>query len=560
MYEWCKYAALNFSTADLENMQIATKTKWAQDVLDKNLGTLQTLLKPALQVEVTFALLTSSGVSCSDLLRNSLLNPSATVIQNFCGLGWTKPTIEKLISFCNKPTTSNFQKNKANLFGFNYMQLRLLCDRDDDTENSIGDILNRTEVTLAQQYGCFKGHCSAFEIAMKQMANSSITRNPPAGTSLTKATSVKSWMPDIFPFAFELSHFLELRSLTNKLAPIDYEAAKEVFDWNNMRSPLALTKALAEKIRGSDKFIQTRMHFSDSAVFEQYINYIALDGYLGGLTFTGTVCDIIFGLSPDIVTKMRTIPPLKGGDPSTPEFVSMNQNNTWLQQTRYTGKSDLKLVGNFYSTNCNRSVNMLKQFWDGNSVTNQTYNPWAEEVSYIGGDNNFSPHLDSSLKQWGYISDLYKSFGSLYQNKAAKNLGLETMSFKADDSEGDVNEFNKRYYMDKYKNVLNYTSVKQAPIYLSKMGFYTANHSIANNVQLSDYNGYPFVWTDEYDGNLYIEPRTGVPVDLAVNFQINVDISKDDLLETREDFLIPVFLLRRSMTMNDRQVISSDLG
>lgn len=248
VYEWCKYAALNFSTAGTFNMEVATKTKWAQDVMDKSIGGLLIYLKPLLQVEVTFAYLTSSGKSCPSLIKNSLLNPSETVVQNFCGTGWSKASIKTLIGFCNKPTTGNFQKNKAALFGFNFMQLRLLCDRDDDAEDTFGDALNQTETSLAAQYKCFQGHCSAFEFAMKQITNSSISKNPPKGSDLQEGASVALWMPEVFAFPFELQYFLEQKSLVGKLEPIDLEGAKQCFDWDNMRSPLALTQALANKM------------------------------------------------------------------------------------------------------------------------------------------------------------------------------------------------------------------------------------------------------------------------------------------------------------------------
>lgn len=203
---------------------------------------------------------------------------------------------------------------------------------------------------------------------------------------------------------------------------------------------------------------------------------------------------------------------------------------------------------------------MLKQYWDGKSVTNQTANPWACEIQYQGGDSNFVPHSDSGTKQWGYISDLFKSFGSIYETKAKKNLGIQTIKYKGDDREGEVSPENERFFMLKYANIMNYTSVKQAPVFVSKLGFHSANQSVIDNVNLADYNGYPFAWDDSMDGYLYVEPRTGVPMDLAVNFQINIAVSKDSLLETRDDFLLPVFSLRRTMAMTDHQVDQTNLG
>ena len=86
------------------------------------------------------------------------------------------------------------------------------------------------------------------------------------------------------------------------------------------------------------------------------------------------------------------------------------------------------------------------------------------------------------------------------------------------------------------------------------MGFHKTNDSIKNNVQFFDNKDAPFAWQEEMDGFLYLEPKTGAPFDISVNFQINLDLSKDDLFATKQDFLLPVFLLRRRMELSDDQV------
>ena len=552
LYEWSKYLATNFSSGGLNNMQLATKTKWSQIVLSDNMAALLANLKPFLQAEFALAYLTQNKKDCPTMVKNTLLNPSATVIINFCQSGWTKDAIKGLYGYCDKPTTSYYQKNKEKLFGFTYLQMNLLCDIDDDVENSIGDALREIDLAMGKQYNCNNSYCSHLELALQQLTNSSITLNPPVGSNLQVANSISAWLPDLFPSSFELKYFLEKTGQT--IDPISFADAKDTWDWSNLLSPMFQSKALADSYNGNDTLIKTRAHFSSSKVLESYINFLTLEIYLGGATYTGRVCDIIYGFAPEVVTKMRLIPPLMGGDPSTPEYVSMNPNNSWVQQTRYTGKKDLNKVGNFYSAFGNRNIAMMKQFWDGKNVYNSTINPWTEEIPIVGGDAQFIPHANTNVMQAGYITDLYKQANSQFVEKTTKNLGIETYRYKGADSDFEISAENNKYYMFKYNNMINLTSVKQAPVFISKMGFHKTNDSIKNNVQFFDNKDAPFAWQEEMDGFLYLEPKTGAPFDISVNFQINLDLSKDDLFATKQDFLLPVFLLRRRMELSDDQV------
>lgn len=553
LYEYSKYLATNFSSSGLDNMQLATKTKWAQSVIADNIAGLLSTLKPMLQVEFAYTYLTQNKKECSTLLKNTLLNPSSTVINNFCQSGWTREAIKTLYRFCNMPTTSFYQKNKDKLFGFSYMQMNLLCDTSDDVDDSLGDSLRQADLNMGKQYDCNNTHCSHLELTLKQITNATITMNPPVGSNLQAAKSISSWLPQVFPKPFELKYFLDKSG--QSIDPISYADAKETWDWNNLQSPLFQSKALADYYNKNETLIKTRAHFSSSQVLESYINYLTLENFLGGVTYTGKICDIIYGFAPDIVTKMRLTPPLLGGDPSTPEFVSMNPNNSWVQQTRYTGKKDLNKVGNFYAAFGSRNIVMMKQFWDGKRVYNGTQNPWGEDIPLVGGDSQFIPHSNPDATQTGYITDLYRFAHSKFVEKATKNLGLEAYKYKGTDNEGEISSENAKYYMYQYKNMMNLTSVKQAPIFISKMGFQEANSSIQDNVKFYDNNGAPFVWQDEMDGFLYLEPRTGAPFDISVNFQINLDLSADNLFATKSNFVLPVFLLRRRMSLSDKQVV-----
>ena len=561
MYEWCKYLAANFSSYYLNDMTVATKTRWAQFSSSDNYVNLQTNLKPLLQVKVALSIAKQQYSNCPASVSASLgISPQSQSIQNFCSSGqWNETNLATLYVFCNRPTTTNYQANQTNYFGFTYFQMNLLCDKEDDTPASVGLILQMAEVRIGSFYSCPNGYCSSTTLALMQMTNSSVTLNPLPETGLASSKSVKAWMPTVFPIEFELKYVVDRYSLSSTFQYPNLTQALKTWYWDNFFAPQMLTVALANNYQGNYTFMQTRMGFNDPNVFEKYINYLTLNVFLGGITWTGRLGDMLLGLNPPVVNKVRTMPPLLGGDPSIQTYISMNENNTYLFQTRFTGQQNLSQVGTFYSTNGNRSVVMLSQYWDGSdTIRNGTVNPWGGDTYYQGGDGYFTPHSNQNTIQRGYINDLYRSFSSVYVSKVKKNLGLNCIRYVADEKDSYSSAqipANSVYYQNKYTGLLNYTKPRRAPVFLSKMMFQDANASVANNVQIQNPQGQNLSYTgDEMGGYMDLEPKTGIPVSLAVNFQINVDCSNDTLLNTRDDFMVPFFQLRRTLDLSDSQV------
>lgn len=561
MYEWCKYLAANFSSYYLNDMTVATKTRWAQFASSDNYVNLLTNLKSTLQAKVTFSTGSQKFANCANSASASLGIPaSSPSIQNFCpGGAWNLPNVVTLYSFCNRPTTSNYKANQTNYFGFTYFQMNLLCDKEDDTPGSVGSILQSTEVRIGSFYNCPNGYCSATTLALMQMTNSSVTLNPPPETGFTSSKSVKAWMPTVFPTEFELKYFVDRYFPTSGFQYPTLTQALKTWYWDNFFAPQMLTVALANNYQGNYTFMQTRMGFNDPTIFEKYINYLTLNVFLGGITYTGRLGDMLLGFNPPVVDKVRTMPPLLGGDPSIQKYISMNENNTYLFQTRFTGNQNLSQVGTFYSTNNNKSVVMLSQYWDGSdTIRNGSVNPWGGETYYQGGDGYFTPHSNQNSVQRGYISDLYRSFSSVYVSKLKKGKGLNCIRYIADVKDSYCSSqipANSVYYQDTYTGLLNYTKPRRAPVFLSKMMFKDANQSVANNIQIQNPSGQNLSYTgDDMGGYMDLEPRTGIPVSLAINFQINVDCSNDTLLGTRPDFMVPFFQLKRGLDLSDDQI------
>lgn len=557
LYEWCKYLGNQFASSYSGDYSITGKVNWASLSLESNFYALYDNLKVNLQANITYANLVASKVSCGTVLSATAPSVTPSQIMAFCPAGYNQGNILTLFGFCFDQSKSNYYQNFLKYFGFSFYQMKLMCDRSNDAQDSLGSFINQMEAQLAGQYNCTGNYCSAYTLSVLQIAQSLVTLNPPAAILLAASPTVATWMPSVFPKGFEVVYFLNFSGNINSLAPLTYPVALQAFTFNNFFGLLPAVRGIVESQSGDPSFIQARFGFNDSQIFEQYINYVTIELYLGGLSFSTTMRQTLLGFKPPIVNKLRTTPPLTGGDPSSPEYIGFNQNLTSFVQTRYTGKSDLSKVGTYYATNNLRTINMLRRFWDGASVTNQTYNPWAQQVGLAGGDSGFTPKSNQNTVLTGYLNELYRSVNSVYDSKLKLDNGLNTLLFKSLDSDfydSGQNSANAKYYQTKYTGALNLTQVQRAPVFTTNLLFDKFNSSVAARITLLSSAGQPLFPDPSYESLVQVEPRSGTPVKITVNFQINLDMSQDTLLQTSPSLMLPLYCLRRSMQLDDSQV------
>ena len=163
-----------------------------------------------------------------------------------------------------------------------------------------------------------------------QLSNSEVTLKAMPEIGQSASSTISTWYPSLFPQPIELYHFLSITGNTSRLTPLTRVEAQQAFSYNNLMAPLVIARALRDSSRGNDTFIRSRFHFSDSFIFDKYINWMVLDLYLGGPTYTTTIGDIVWGHVPPIVSRIKNTPPLLGGDPSITEVIALNQNGTFL--------------------------------------------------------------------------------------------------------------------------------------------------------------------------------------------------------------------------------------
>ena len=200
----------------------------------------------------------------------------------------------------------------------------------DDDPNSMGDVLNQTDSMIAVFYQCKFSRCSRYELAIMQLSNSEVTLKAMPEIGQSASSTISTWYPSLFPQPIELYHFLSITGNTSRLTPLTRVEAQQAFSYNNLMAPLVIARALRDSSRGNDTFIRSRFHFSDSFIFDKYINWMVLDLYLGGPTYTTTIGNIVWGHVPPIVSRIKNTPPLLGGDPSITEVIALNQNGTFL--------------------------------------------------------------------------------------------------------------------------------------------------------------------------------------------------------------------------------------
>ncbi len=142
----------------------------------------------------------------------------------------------------------------------------------------------------------------------------------------------------------------------------------------------------------------------------------------------------------------------------------------------YTGKSDPAITRYYKTINGLEYINYNLSSWDGDNIIKDVKSPWAEHDHFIGTDasqsppglvptydgNNISIYI-SSLFRWGqahYNHTITKFDMDVYVSVTDRNL-FQSMYDNPD---------NTKYYME-YSGFLNLSSVKGAPLFISKNHF-----------------------------------------------------------------------------------------
>lgn len=556
IYEWCKYLAANYNNVWSGDWAFGQKTGFSSLELGLNFGKLTSTLKPILQANMTYSILQQSGYTCNEVVTATEPSISPIKLASFCPSGFSLANLQSLFVFCSDQSTTNYLEHKAKFFGFTEKEMKQMCDKT-SKKPMMGFFINTMEAQMASQYNCINQYCSSYQIAALQAANSAITLNPPAGVTQKPTLTITDWLPKDFPIPFEVQYFLNKTNRLGQLAPLTPLQAMTVFNPNALFANLPTIRSMAESRSGNFAYAQKTIPFNDSTLIEPYVNYIVIELFFKGVTYQATMEQILNGFKPPLLELVKYLPPLLGGDPSTDPFVALNQNNTLLVQTRNTGNDNFTKAGTYYATNGVPMVNYLKPMWNGVTVTNQALSPWSEDVPFQGGDNGFTPKSGKNSVEYGYLSDLYRTIPSSYSSTQVKSTGLTTMTYWTQDSafydKGQCPD-NAKYYQDKYTGAFNYTKAQQAPVFITNLLFNQFNQSVSDQIVFLNSEGQVVQYTDDLRSSIEIEPRSGIPVNLVVNLQTNVDISSDNLFATRSSLMCPLFMLRRTMQLNSTQV------
>jgi hypothetical protein len=131
----------------------------------------------------------------------------------------------------------------------------------------------------------------------------------------------------------------------------------------------------------------------------------------------------------------------------------------------------------------------MKPTFNGNVTDNTTFfNPWKEEVPIIGSDSMTNP-ADTTI---AYVSDLFRGATAKYVGEIeiagykARRYRIPTDFYQ----KKSINPKNDKFHQDRWSGNINLTSVKEAPIIITKPYFLDfdpeAPTPVVNNINGSE--------------------------------------------------------------------------
>lgn len=214
----------------------------------------------------------------------------------------------------------------------------------------------------------------------------------------------------------------------------------------------------------------------------------------------------------------------------------------------FSGTSDHDKT-RFYSEIYHRNYTTVQATaFDGAQVHTVYFNPWREPVPIVGSDSFQNPLTDQHI----YITDIYRGAPMMDTHTTEVVHGVSTKILEVADvffQTGPHFAPNLPFYMDKYSGLLNLTSVKTLPLFMTlPYNFKLGSYPSLQAGQFFDEHMHPMTYRSPRDDiQVHMEPYSGVCLKAAIFLQSQVMVTQDTLFAYSfpGDALLPVFLLRR---------------
>ena len=555
VYEYLKYMATDFAEIEEGDFNLSAKTDffvagirklWEED--------LRGLIKPTLLEEALKSLSSSAlhEYSCkqSIALSSPRINISA-LSRPVCSSSdsFVDEFVGDLVEFCQNRTTAAFNKTFKN-YNMKRMHARMLCQQSADNPKSLAGILASIEAKLAKHFNCSNpAYCGNQELTVMQWVNSSVTLAPPSflnAKKYPKSKSLKNWFPKKIKSEFEFE------ALYPSITRPPIEKAVKSFFWRGWFSIPQVIRGIGEARKGNFSVLKNfLMMENDLEGFEGYLNSFVIEYMFGGNSVTATVKELLFGYKSPIVEYIKTIPAIKGGDPSVKTETQLMPNPVQITEIRHTGKGNISLIDQYQQLNGLGYINKEQPYYNGNITTTRLVNPWREEVPMAGSDNLYQPGLGPNSSILGFASDNCIIAESVFEKEVIdQKFGLVSNRFKLSDSSLEnsaKNPKNRKYFMDVYSGAWNLSSVNRAPMYVSRMFFANVSEGVGQKVSILNSDGSPVVYGEDDGLYLEVQKQTGVPTRVHLDVQISVELPSDELFDFPKNTLLPLFIVKREM-------------
>lgn len=517
--------------------------------------------------------LKKNSVTCEKFFIGSSLNPSQALsvcsnISEFNESSWLNDTtpMKIMINLCwyrDDKTWMNFT-NKA---GIKHKNLQFVCDSDIKNNRSFNSIKTAADLRVHNFYNCLNTStkCSQTEFTAKQWGNSTVTRNPiPELMELNPekyvvSDSVSEWDKFLFPKPFEYYAIIKKNpqfTTNNTIEGWDTQTSRRLLSFERLFNQM-IRFVINDYDMGDTSDVERLFKVKDIKALYNYLKYSMIEHALQGFTQTRTVDELLWGYQdPFLMKNFVTADPQRGGDPSINPIVNLvnnyteetMQNNT---QSVFSGASDYHNV-RIYNKIYNMSyITFNDTDFNGNDSYVLYTNPWKEKVIFDGTDsfaNN--PNLDEGAHLRVYVPDLFRGGYGLCNGETATYNGVDSFRFRLVDTfmfNKTKNPENAKYYMDRWNGLLNLTSVKKLPLFVSKYHYLDTDEEVYSNVKIySDANLTQLITPDrEFDIKLDIEPYSGAALYAKLNIQTNYEYQNDRLFMNEKYSMIPVFALQR---------------
>jgi hypothetical protein len=285
---------------------------------------------------------------------------------------------------------------------------------------SFNALFTSTNTEVSQWYDCQEpDRCNSHELAVKQWANSTVTMNPPdlIRQFYPQAISVKDWQQgwflEVYEIPFEFNAFVVNREITN-YESITVESANKMLGYDRLFAGSLVAKSIVDLKSGSHDTVVNEMFWANWKIFEQYVNFIMLDGVMGGFTLNLTVGQWAAGIGTRFAQHWVQQNTARGFDPSlVPDVHQLSMNNTY-RLTKYTGSGDngmMQNTGKLAMVDGNDKIQAEYSYFDGNETFVGQRSPWREptsldDLSLATGPQGINPN--AKTPKWNLsIYDFY---------------------------------------------------------------------------------------------------------------------------------------------------------